>query len=560
MSQSDVSIRRRSNILEPDVSLPTGLSQRNGVWQLRIGVPADLTHLYPGVDAYRGSLKTRDRTEAITKAHALIAQHRQTFDHQRTAEFVRRSPPTVPLTQELEAYLSAQAGWVALLFDDVVRFTPGAIEAMTPGHRFLTSPNDPPGPWLTGNDPAKWNRLQQLALEQAKADLAAGRLERTQATIESDLKAMGVRVDWDDTVTRMALTRIARAQVRVYQQTVERGHGEPHDTPAKPLPPATLAPLKHPEAQGAPAPAVYLHHLKADWLAVKARAGTAVKITDRALRLLAEAGVDVPLSDLTRTHGATFRAHLVQKGIRGQSVKNLIGPIQALLNVAVDAGKLKSNPWAGLKIDTSDSIQRLPWRLEDLMKLAAANNLRTDASRWLFPLLLHTGARIGEMAQLELADIREVDGVPAIEIHDRQAEGHEKRSVKTKAGLRVVPVHASLIALGFLAHVQERKQAGDRFLFPKFIQKGKRIPSDLAGQEFTKLREEAGIGRDERFTAHSLRHNVRSALAAAGVNDQIIDKLVGHESGTVQGRYTHATTKALAEAVAKLDWQRLGLR
>lgn len=181
----------------------------------------------------------------------------------------------------------------------------------------------------------------------------------------------------------------------------------------------------------------------------------------------------------------------------------------------MDAGKLKSNPWAGLKIDTSDSIQRLPWRLEDLTKLAAANNLRTDASRWLFPLLLHTGARIGEMAQLELADIREVDGVPAIEIHDRQAEGHEKRSVKTKAGLRVVPVHADLIALGFLAHVEERRQAGDRFLFPRFIQKGKRIPSDIAGQEFTKLREEAGIGRDERFTAHSLRHNVRSALRSA---------------------------------------------
>lgn len=161
----------------------------------------------------------------------------------------------------------------------------------------------------------------------------------------------------------------------------------------------------------------------------------------------------MPLSELDRTHGATYRAHLVQKGVRGQSVKNLVAPIQALLNVAVDAGKLKSNPWAGLKIDTSDSVQRLPWRLEDLQKLAATNSESTEATRWLFPLLLHTGARIGEMAQVELADIREVDGVPAIDIHDRQAEGHEKRSVKTKAGLRVVPIHPSLVALGFLAHV-----------------------------------------------------------------------------------------------------------
>jgi hypothetical protein len=49
-------------------------------------------------------------------------------------------------------------------------------------------------------------------------------------------------------------------------------------------------------------------------------------------------------------------------------------------------------------------------------------------------------------------------------------------------------------------------------------------------------------------------------LAAAHVNDQIIDKLIGHESGTVQGRYTHATTATLAEAVAKLDWTALDLR
>ena len=49
-------------------------------------------------------------------------------------------------------------------------------------------------------------------------------------------------------------------------------------------------------------------------------------------------------------------------------------------------------------------------------------------------------------------------------------------------------------------------------------------------------------------------------LAASIVNDQMIDKLVGHESGTVQGRYTHATTETLAAAVAKIDWMALGLR
>ena len=101
MSQSTVSISRESKALESSLSLPTGLHQRNGVWQLRIGVPADLLPLYKTVDAFRGSLRTTDRVQAITKAHGLIAQYRQTFDDQRAAALLKRAPQVVPLTAEL---------------------------------------------------------------------------------------------------------------------------------------------------------------------------------------------------------------------------------------------------------------------------------------------------------------------------------------------------------------------------------------------------------------------------------------------------------------------------
>jgi hypothetical protein len=224
------------------LSLPTGLSQRNGVWQLRIGVPAELAHLYPGIDAYRGSLRTRDRAEAITKAHTLIAQYRVTFDQQRTSEAVRRAPPVVPLTSEIETYLAATAGWTQLLTDDVVRFTPGMAAAVTPGFRFLTAGD--PEPLLLGDSPERWNRVRELTLAQAKADLGAGRLERAQEAAEATLSALGVRVDWTDPKARLALARIARTQVRAYQQTVERSQGEPHDTPAQPTAPIVLAPAE----------------------------------------------------------------------------------------------------------------------------------------------------------------------------------------------------------------------------------------------------------------------------------------------------------------------------
>jgi len=46
-------------------------------------------------------------------------------------------------------------------------------------------------------------------------------------------------------------------------------------------------------------------------------------------------------------------------------------------------------------------------------------------------------------------------------------------------------------------------------------------------------------------------------LAGASVNETIIDKLIGHESGAVQSRYTHASMGALVTAVAVLDWSGL---
>jgi integrase len=465
------------------------------------------------------------------------------------------------LTREIEAFLVGNADWLSLLVDDLVRFTPGTAEAIAPGVRYLTAGS--PELLKIGDGPERWNRLQASALHQAKAALAAGRLEHAQLAAEAALAGLGVRIDWGTPEARLALARIARAQVRAYQQAVERSRGEPHDTPPRPMTPVTPVatdPVGVRRSNNAESAVLYLRDVKADWLALKTRQRPAIKIMDRSLRLMSEADIDVPLADLDRQHGAKLRAHLLSTGVKGQTVKNLLVPLQSLLNVAVDSGKLKANPWAGLRIDTSDSTQRLPWRTEDLKKLVTANNARKDPGRWLLPLGLYTAARIGELAQIEIADIQQVDGVWCIEVHDRKSEGHEKRTVKTKAGQRLIPVSQWLIALGFLKHAEMLREAGERFLFPGFIQGGKRLPGDLAGTDFLKLREAAGVALDERWTFHSLRHNGRSMLAAAHVNDQIIDKLIGHESGTVQGRYTHATTATLAEAVAKLDWTALDLR
>ena len=49
---------------------------------------------------------------------------------------------------------------------------------------------------------------------------------------------------------------------------------------------------------------------------------------------------------------------------------------------------------------------------------------------------------------------------------------------------------------------------------------------------------------------HTLRHSVASCLAAAGVDQRIIDDMLGHVSEEMRRRYRHLTTAAKEQAVA----------
>jgi len=67
------------------------------------------------------------------------------------------------------------------------------------------------------------------------------------------------------------------------------------------------------------------------------------------------------------------------------------------------------------------------------------------------------------------------------------------------------------------------------------------------------LRKGAGKGRNTTsLSFHSLRHSFNSALANAGVAQELRQKLTGHASAAMNDRYTHHEVKTLRAAVAKL--------
>jgi len=78
------------------------------------------------------------------------------------------------------------------------------------------------------------------------------------------------------------------------------------------------------------------------------------------------------------------------------------------------------------------------------------------------------------------------------------------------------------------------------------------VRANITG-ELLHIAKKGGQGRTVRaLTFHSLRHSFNSALANAGVSQEIRQKLTGHTSAEMNTLYTHHELAALRAAVEKL--------
>ena len=230
--------------------------------------------------------------------------------------------------------------------------------------------------------------------------------------------------------------------------------------------------------------------------------------------------------------------------------------IKSLLKYASqDLELIPKSPWVGLEIKSRTTAHRKPWTTEHLGILLSheiwqKGSLPKDskagglAAYWVPLLGIYTGARCSELCQLMVHDIDTKGTITTIRITD---EG-EGQNVKSEAGHRTIPIHSELIRLGFLDYV---KSVEGHKLWPNLPQReGK--PGGYFSQWFGTLRRSLSI--PESIVFHSFRHTARSNLSAAGVQETIIDRLLGHESqGSVGARvYTHIDICTLKEAIERL--------
>ncbi len=181
---------------------------------------------------------------------------------------------------------------------------------------------------------------------------------------------------------------------------------------------------------------------------------------------------------------------------------------------------------------------------------------------WLPLIALFTGARINEICQLHTDDIQEKNGISFISINEE-----DEKHVKTKAGIRQVPIHNELIKIGFLDYVNERRLRKDTLLFPEVMEsltKGERAENASPSAPLSKWYKHfiesvnACIEQSElKFTPehvfHSFRHTVRTEFRRNRAPEDEVCRICGWEDGskgkTLADHYGEAVLENLQETV-----------
>ncbi|KQZ64871.1 hypothetical protein ASD67_10680 [Sphingopyxis sp. Root1497] len=268
------------------------------------------------------------------------------------------------------------------------------------------------------------------------------------------------------------------------------------------------------------------------------------------------------------------------KIISAANANSLMTNMSSFLNWAVNEELLLRNPARGLRLPDpiNKRDKRLPFDGEQLHAIFNAplyrgcldggrgynqvGNQRPRNARFWVPLIaLFTGARLGEICQLDTTDIRTIDGVECIVVSLRSLVGSTDKQLKTTASDRLIPVHPILINCGLLHFAQAKREAGEKKLFDD-IETGSTGSRPVAFSKwFTQFLRASGAKRS-RTSFHSFRHNFRDELRAARTDHDISLLLGGWTTGSsrsaVHDNYGsgHRVT-VLNEAVRKLAFEQV---
>ena len=436
-------------------------------------------------------------------------------------------------------------------------------------------------PGLFDLEALKGGRVARLTPEQVAAVESAPVTSRIPSEVNARLAENGLELPEGHPDRRVLALALLRAKVRSLEAVQAREVGAASETPPRPavraapaMPIPTAPPLRErwikdvrPSPKQADDNGNYVQYfidLHGDQPVDQIAAPMVVAFLD----LLQRCPRNVP--------HALRRARLQDRVAWGENAEDLqkprlarqtvnskgLGSISAAMTQAVKHGYITVNPCAGLALalKAGDQLARHCYDLNDLKKIFAtkvyeepsriAKSGAGDAARWLPLLGLFTGARLEELGQLLVGDVKLKAGVQVLNITDlpdeseggnlsqlagkdgaRAAPTSPAKSVKSAAARRIVPIHLELVRCGFLAFVEQQRAAGHVRLFPELRDYRGRLTKEWS--KYWARHTDRYVTTSPSKTFHSFRHLFVARLRELEIDKDIIKALVGHSNSDV---------------------------
>lgn len=217
--------------------------------------------------------------------------------------------------------------------------------------------------------------------------------------------------------------------------------------------------------------------------------------------------VNKPLRDCTREDGRAIVQYLEDQADdderpKSATLRRRMVPLVAAVNLAIDEGKLKFNPFSSVVPDRNDEDERDAFDDDD-MKLISANLHRLDPNdQLLVRVLATTGMRRGEA--FEIDSEKTEDGIRYCMV-----------GTKTPQSLRRIPFPKDL-----LPHLPQK------ITKPLIIGR-----KDSASKRLREFLREIGIADSDKAPMHSFRHRAAQRLRRAIADESLREAIGGWADG-----------------------------
>lgn len=240
------------------------------------------------------------------------------------------------------------------------------------------------------------------------------------------------------------------------------------------------------------------------------------------------------------------------RGICSKTQGKYFSLLSSFLNWCVEEGYLSKSPMGSLKINAhiSKKSGKRPLSITELDELLRSpiftgfqsyhywtqpGSLRKQTPDfWCFMIGMLSGMRIGEIVTLCKGNVRLEGQTYVFDVN----EDADNKTVKSDAGIRLVPVHSRLLELGLLDWIKLTCKGGPtKPLFPSLTSQKEGDPASKLSKRLNRYLEKVGIKSNKTISFHSLRHGFVDQLRNSNVEEYIIHKVIGHAGQSVTSLY-----------------------